>query len=154
MHYVDKNEGNVSLLPNSKLIDACKHKNTYNIFINDNLKRLTVKNVDYIILCTGYEYKFPEFLRPIARKIETHNNKLHVDKDYSLNFNGDRTCRIFIQHGSKHTHGIADPNLSLLSYRSATILNAIVQDTVYSNIEGSPFIKYFIKQPISVLQSG
>jgi lysine N6-hydroxylase len=86
---------------------------------------------DIVILCTGFSQQFPDFLEPIAHRIERTPVSLAVDEDYGVRWEGPRQNRIFIQNGARHTHGIADPNLSLVASRSATIINSLVGGDVY-----------------------
>ena len=52
------------------------------------------------------------------------------------------TCSIYIQNGARHSHGIADPNLSLLAYRSAVIANDIAGYFLYSQIDGTSLVNW------------
>jgi hypothetical protein len=38
---------------------------------------------------------------------------------------------VFVQNGARHSHGLADPNLSLTAWRAATIVNSLLRKEVY-----------------------
>lgn len=54
-----------------------------------------------------------------------------VEQDYSVRWKHGAEHRLFVQNRSIFTHGLADPNLSLLAVRSAVILNSLLQRTVF-----------------------
>ncbi|MDH2425013.1 SidA/IucD/PvdA family monooxygenase [Sphaerisporangium sp. TRM90804] len=81
---------------------------------------------DVVILATGYEYRLPAFMRDLAPRLAKTAEGLVVGEDFSLALDGRARGRVFLQNGARHAWGVADPNLSLLSWRSAVILNAIL----------------------------
>lgn len=134
----------IYLLPSHKLTGVVKHKDEYLLTIDDlaNNKKKDFK-VDKAILCTGYKHKFPNYLSNLKNKIHVDNNdNLVVNTDYSLSWDNTDNCSIYIQNGARHSHGIADPNLSLLAYRSAIILNTIAKQDIYQNLNGSSLVHW------------
>lgn len=93
---------------------------------------------DIIILCTGYEWTFPPYLSSLSDQIPLYNNKFYINHDFSVSWNGPKQNRIYVQNGARHSHGIADPNLNIMAWRSATIINSIIQKPIYDlNSESS-----------------
>jgi lysine N6-hydroxylase len=98
---------------------------------------------DIVICCTGYQSVFPKFLEPLrARVAFDGRGDLVVREDYSLVWDGPASLAIFVQNAAKHTHGIADPNLSLVAWRSARIINAICRRRVYDIHHSTPMINW------------
>lgn len=58
--------------------------------------------------------------------------ELPIEPDYSLRWKHGDTNRIFVQNRAQASHGVVDPNLSLLSVRSAVILNSLLGRPVFS----------------------
>ena len=81
---------------------------------------------DTVVLCTGYEYRPPDFLAPLLPRIGMSGGRFDINKDYSLDWDGPAGAKIYLQNAGRHEWGAADPNLSLLSWRSAVIINDIV----------------------------
>jgi lysine N6-hydroxylase len=85
---------------------------------------------DVVILCTGYQTAWPPFLdslRPLLRLVDCGGGEeLAIREDYSVEWDGPPGCGIYVQNGARTQYGIADPNLSLISWRSARILNSIL----------------------------
>jgi lysine N6-hydroxylase len=82
--------------------------------------------VDIVILCTGYRYEPPRCLDPLAGRLSTDAaGSFVVDENYAIQWDGPGDRRIYVQNGARHSHGIADPNLSLMAWRNAKIINDI-----------------------------
>lgn len=86
---------------------------------------------DVVIFCTGYRSRTPDYLEPLRDRLTGADGALEINKDYSLTWDGPAGLRVFVHNFAENTHGIADPNLSLSSWRSARILNAILGRTEY-----------------------
>lgn len=86
---------------------------------------------DVVVLATGYRSEFPAYLEPLRARLTDADGRLRVRRDYSLGWDGPEHLGIYVQNAAEDSHGIADPNLSLASWRSARIINAICQRPVY-----------------------
>ncbi|MEU3776048.1 SidA/IucD/PvdA family monooxygenase [Streptomyces sp. NPDC032472] len=87
---------------------------------------------DIVILSTGYAYALPDFMAPLdARLRRDGGGMLVVGDDFSVAWDGPAENRIYLQNGARHSWGVADPNLSLLAWRSAVILNSMLGETRY-----------------------
>ncbi|MDQ1436721.1 MAG: lysine N6-hydroxylase [Acidimicrobiaceae bacterium] len=86
---------------------------------------------DVVVLCTGYEDRLPDALTAVDARLHREDDRIVVRPDYSVAWDGPSNCRVFVQNMAKHSHGIADPNLSLTAWRSAVILNAVVGTEIY-----------------------
>jgi len=99
----------------------------------DDLEANTV--ADLVILCTGWVSELPSCMTPLLDRIDGH--KLGVDgnfpvkADFSVCWDGPAANRIFAQNAAMHSHGVADPNLSIVAWRSAVIANAIARRRLY-----------------------
>ncbi|MFF4957046.1 lysine N(6)-hydroxylase/L-ornithine N(5)-oxygenase family protein [Streptomyces sp. NPDC001222] len=91
----------------------------------------TVVGADIVVLCTGYGYRIPDFMAPMLPLLHRSGQHLEVQKDFSVAWDGPVGHRIYLQNGARHAWGVADPNLSLLAWRSAVILNSILGETRY-----------------------
>lgn len=91
---------------------------------------------DVVILCTGYQFELPAFLedlRPRLNFVDAGNGRteLALRDDFSVEWDGPAQCRLYVQNGALTQHGVADPNLSLIAWRSGKLLNAILGKTVF-----------------------
>ena len=53
-------------------------------------------------------------------------NTFKVRDDFTLEWSGPKENNIFVVNASMQTHGIAEPQLSLMAWRSARILNRVM----------------------------
>ena len=86
---------------------------------------------DVTILATGYRSDPPAVLAPLLDRIAFSGGRLAVRPDFSLAWDGPADRRIYVQNAARHLFGVAEPNLSLLAWRSATIINSVVGRRVY-----------------------
>lgn len=84
-----------------------------------------------MVLCTGYEYFFPAYLEPLAHRLAWQDGGFALREDFSIEWEGPEDSRIYVQNAAKHARGVADPNLSLLAWRSAKIINSMMGRRVY-----------------------
>ncbi|MET7297378.1 SidA/IucD/PvdA family monooxygenase [Embleya sp. NPDC005575] len=90
----------------------------------DHEPLLTVQ-VDAVVLATGYTDTVPALLDPLAGRIALREGRPDVQPDYRLAWDGPPGRGIYVQNAARPTHGVADPNLALNAWRSATILNSL-----------------------------
>lgn len=97
---------------------------------------------DYVVLATGYKPSTYDFLKPMNRLLLRGESGYLIDKDYSIKMNRGIRGRVYLQNGAKHTHGISDPNLSLLAWRSANIINSIAGRSIFEIGTAESFISW------------
>ncbi|WP_395300235.1 NADPH-dependent L-lysine N(6)-monooxygenase [Enterobacter sp. ECC-175] len=82
---------------------------------------------DVVIFATGYRPALPEMLSPLMPRIPLRDEcSFNVRDDFTVEWDGPQENQIFAVNASMHTHGIAEPQLSLMAWRSARILNRAV----------------------------
>jgi len=90
-------------------------------------------DVDACILCTGYKPTSPKILsEELLRRLSYEGKTLQLKGDFSVVWDGPDSARMYFQNHAREIRGIADPNLSLLAWRSAKIINSIAGYEVYS----------------------
>ena len=94
-------------------------------------ERRSCVDADVVILATGFHYSVPACLEALGPRIHRSRHGYVVRPDFSLEWDGPPRLRIFVQNAARHARGIADPNLSLMAWRSATIINSLARRTVY-----------------------
>jgi len=86
---------------------------------------------DVVILATGDRAVPSPVLGPLLDRIAFSDGRFVVRRDFSLEWDGPPDRRIYVQNAASHQFGIADPNLSLVAWRSATIANSVAGRRVY-----------------------
>lgn len=81
---------------------------------------------DQVVLATGYETVVPRQIEGIRHLFELEREQLRLKHDFSASWRVPCRSRLYLQNAGRRSHGIADPNLSLLAWRSATIINSLL----------------------------
>jgi lysine N6-hydroxylase len=85
------------------------------------------------VLATGRRATEPPLDPELLERIELDDTgEMLVDSDYSVRWKGPDGHRIFALNRSRYTHGIPDANLTLLSVRSATVINSLFESEIFT----------------------
>lgn len=132
LDYIEGKRRLYDLYPHNELATITRTSGGYLVSTCDYLHHKSLSfEVDCIVLCTGFEYTLPECLDPIAGRIYRNNGSLAIREDFSVEWDGPPSLRIYLQNAARQVRGVADPNLSLMAWRSATIINSILGTTIY-----------------------
>ncbi|TQV76126.1 lysine N(6)-hydroxylase/L-ornithine N(5)-oxygenase family protein [Denitrobaculum tricleocarpae] len=113
--------------------------NLHNLMIGEG----EAVQADVVILCTGYRTRLPEILQPIIGRMEFDNQgRPRLDESFKVLWEGPSDRRIYMQNTARHSHGIADPQLSLMAWRSAAIVNDLLGRQVYDIEQCPPAINW------------
>lgn len=135
LYEVDLIEGKGKLAKlhfNHDLLDFKKTANGWELICeNTSTGETNNYEADIVIFATGFEYQPPKFLEPIMGRLKSNLNGFDINEDFCIEWDGPKENKIFIQNGARHVRGVADPNLSLVAWRSAKIINCLAGEKVY-----------------------
>jgi lysine N6-hydroxylase len=99
---------------------------------------------DVVIFATGFKNDLPECLEPLFAKLDLDSSgRPKLSPGFAMNWNGPQTSKIYAVNFGRHTHGIAEPQTSLMAWRAATILNDILGRNHFENKDSGPaFLKH------------
>ncbi len=98
---------------------------------------------DQVVLSTGYTSQLPDCLEPIADRLERDaQGRPRIDAYFRILWNGPEECRLYVQNGGRHSHGIAEPQLSLAAWRSAVIVNDLLGESRYDTGDAPPWLSW------------
>lgn len=99
---------------------------------------------DLVILATGFETAIPTFLDSIKGRLNLdEKGRFRFEKSFAVKWEGAPSNRIYALNFSRHSHGISEPQTSLMSWRSASIINDLSPEPVYLRTPSVPnFIEY------------
>ncbi|MCZ4121225.1 lysine N(6)-hydroxylase/L-ornithine N(5)-oxygenase family protein [Streptomyces sp. H39-S7] len=86
-----------------------------------------------VVLATGYrERPIEQLLAPLHPYLRRDTaGRPRIDADHRLALDASISGAVHIQHASRHTHGVGAPDLGLVAWRSAVILNALTGKEPY-----------------------
>lgn len=87
---------------------------------------------DQLLLCTGFEQGLPACLDPISPGLRLdRTGQPRMKRAFNLDWEGPDSRAIYAVNQARFSHGIADAQLSLMSWRSAMIVNHLLGETHY-----------------------
>lgn len=116
-----------NLLTNTELQD-CRYSERNGVFELDLFQseqetRFGLET-EAVVLATGYEYRAPDFLKPIADRIRwDEKGRFDVASNYCVDVTGRA---IFVQNAEAHTHGFVAPDLGMACYRNVHIIRELL----------------------------
>lgn len=135
LYYLDVIEpGRVrhQLLTSRRVVDLIESDGRYLLHVTaDDLGQAGRHEADIVICCTGYRAELPVYLEPIRDLLSLDGERLTLTPDYGVRWCGPENIRLYAQNFGERTHGIADPNLSLVPWRCARIINSITGRQAY-----------------------
>jgi lysine N6-hydroxylase len=87
---------------------------------------------DLVILATGFRSALPACLSELTERLERDDQgELVLDRHFAARWDGPAAHRLYAVNAGRHSHGIAEPQLSLAAWRAATILNHVTGREVF-----------------------
>ena len=98
---------------------------------------------DLVVMATGFASRLPSCLGPLAGRIATDQaGAVALDRHFRLAWEGPPGARIYVLNGGLHSHGIAEPQLSLMAWRSAVIANDLAGCACYRLADLQPMLEW------------
>jgi lysine N6-hydroxylase len=130
LEFFEQKKPFVQFVPNHKLVEMNSLDGAFRLTLKEQNTVRTV-DADIVVLATGFAWQFPDYLSSLRDRIDLDNGQFQVNEDFSIQWDGPEQNRIYVQNAARHSHGVADPNLSLMAWRSATIINSLAGKTIY-----------------------
>lgn len=150
--YVLGDERAIEILPHRHLM-GMEHRDDFFAlhFENQFNDRFETLAADIVILCTGFSNAIPEVIEPLRNRIEFDSvGRFSLQRGFCVKWSGPSANRIYAVNFSRHCHGIADPQTSLMAWRSASIINDVLQKTHYLKVPSRPIFADFDSSPGSI----
>ncbi|MFI6303180.1 lysine N(6)-hydroxylase/L-ornithine N(5)-oxygenase family protein [Amycolatopsis thailandensis] len=149
--FVDGADDLFALLPNRTVTDVKADHDAWDLTVAGNDDPGLIEHVesDFVVWATGYRPATADFLSPLEAKLAREGEEYNVDKDFAIRWDGPRDRCVFLQNGVRDQRGLADPNLSLVAWRSQRIMDRLLG--VHSNEQLEPFIDWAGKHTTELL---
>jgi lysine N6-hydroxylase len=143
-HFVEKNPMEIKILPARKMTDMQKNDEAYTLKTFSTFSHQEENfNSDIVILCTGFEQKIPDALTPIKHLISfDEDHRFDINKSFQVKWDGPQDNHLYALNFSKHRHGIAEPQTSLMAWRAATVVNHLAGENIYLK---TPLVQNFLQ---------
>ena len=121
----------VRLFPGQEVVDIRRGSPGCDLGLRSRWGTSQRVKADVIVLGTGFNYELPPAMQPLAGRMSWDRDGFPVRSDFSIEWDGPPGLRIYAQDAARHMRGVADPNLSLMAWRSAIIANSLLGRQVY-----------------------
>lgn len=128
LRHLSGREHDFAFMPHREVLDLRNEGGEFRLIMRNGFDgSVEMTGADTIVLATGYTFTVPEFLAPLAERLDLDERGLYqLREDFSVEWDGPAAARIFALNAGRHSHGIAEPQLSLMAWRSAVIVNALL----------------------------
>ncbi len=143
-----KDERAIEILPYRRMEGVGLEQGSYELQIKNRFYQTNeVLSADVVVLATGFESVVPELIAPLREFISFDlSGRFNFNPDFSLKWRGGERNKIFALNFSRHGHGIAEPQTSLMAWRSATVINSLLGREHFQTKNSVPnFINYGTK---------
>jgi lysine N6-hydroxylase len=141
--HLQRNAIDISLRTSSQLTEVQQVAGKWQlVLLQTDTGVRELRDADVVILATGYRHENPSWLAPIAHRLEMAGEEMALNSDFSAKWDGPSDSRIYVQNGGRAQWGVADPNLSLISWRSGKIIASLAGRQVYDLDERLPMIDW------------
>lgn len=145
LKHVHEDDIDFKILPYRNFVDLTQTDSGFKATLLNNFEHVQeVLEADIVILSTGFNIDIPKIFDPIKSLINFDGQgRFIVKRNFDLDWKGPAKNKIYALNFSRHRHGIAEPQTSLMAWRSATIVNDMAQKEVYKINHSTPcFVQY------------
>lgn len=123
----------VRLLPHRSMDKLQSVESYFELEIQNALSQeIEIHQADIVILATGFKAPYPACLDSILPLLDLDSEgRYQLTADFELKWASSKTNKIFAVNAGMHSHGIAEPQLSLMAWRSANIINRLAGEALY-----------------------
>lgn len=82
-------------------------------------------DADVVIWATGYRPARMNFLAPLAHRFDREGNEIRINDNFAARWDGPKGRYIFLLNTARIQRGLADPNLSLMAWRSQRVIDCM-----------------------------
>jgi lysine N6-hydroxylase len=150
--FINGSQDLLALLPNRTVAEVTEDRvGAWDLTVigNDHPEAVEHVEVDVIVWATGFRCAPTDFLDPIAHRLAREGEEYRIDQDFAIAWDGPPDRRVFLQNAAREQRGLADPNLSLIAWRSQRILDRLLG--IRTDDQLATFIDWTTKSPSTEL---
>lgn len=123
----------VRLLPHRSMDQLKQTESGFELSASNALSQQVEQHqADIVIMATGFKSPYPSCLNSILPMLDLDDqDRYQLTPDFELQWEGSQNNKIFAVNAGMHSHGIAEPQLSLMAWRSARIINRLAGNDIY-----------------------
>jgi lysine N6-hydroxylase len=128
LRHIERSALTTELLPHREVMTAELEDGGVRLMLRNGFDgAIERQHADIVVLATGYGFALPDCLAPLAGRCQRdETGRPLLSADFAMQWDGPKANRIFALNAGLVSHGIAEPQLSLMAWRSAVIVNALL----------------------------
>ena len=132
------------LLPNRQVVGMDDVGGAYRLMMRNGLTgEIETAWADVVILATGFQGAYPDCLGPLVRRLRFDTQgRFVLNRRFALEWDGPAENRIYVQNVGRYSHGIAEPQLSVMAWRSGVIVNDLLRRPLYDTEDGPDLLRW------------
>lgn len=137
--YLQENQNFLQIFPHRHLLEIEPHDRTYVAqVVNHFTKQTELFEADVVILATGFKQALPEAIEGLHELVDKdHQGRPLIDLNFQVQTKQTTNAGLFAMNLARHTIGISEPQVSLMAWRSAQILNRILGCETFQSYRNS-----------------
>lgn len=118
----------VNLAPHREVLSITRDGDEFQLIMRNGFDgAIEARTFDAVVLATGYAFAVPDCMSPLLDRIELdERGNYRLNASFEVDWNGPADRRIYALNAGRLSHGIAEPQLSLMAWRSAIIVNSLL----------------------------
>ncbi|ABI63273.2 L-lysine 6-monooxygenase [Granulibacter bethesdensis CGDNIH1] len=148
IRHLDGRRDFVRLMPYREAEAARRHGEGITLHLRHHLDgQMDTVTGDTVICATGYKAAVPACFGSLQKRLKLdEEGRYTLRPDFSAVWDGPASARIFVQNAGRHSHGIAEPQLSLMAWRAATIINSLLGRPHFDLEEPEPLVDWGVER--------
>ena len=141
---IQRRADHLDLRPHRSLTGMAYHDGYYRLQMTNGIQNQPEDlHADIVVLCTGFESEVPVYLQSLRSRLNIDQHEhLELSRNFEVVWDGPAANRIFAVNAGRHSHGIAEPQMSLMCWRSATIINALLAEPAFALQQGINLVNW------------
>ncbi len=134
LRYVERSPKDFRILARRCVAALESHDETYRLTLENHFtENLETLDADIVILSTGFKVELPSCLAGIRHLLDLDESEnFRLSENFQAKWEHQQTNHLFALNFGRRTHGIAEPQTSLMAWRSGQIANQLLQKSIYS----------------------
>ncbi|ESZ56541.1 SidA/IucD/PvdA family monooxygenase [Mesorhizobium sp. L103C131B0] len=118
----------VNMTPHREVLNVTREGSEYRLIMRNGFDgAIETRTVDAVVLATGYAFAIPDCMAPLTNRIALdERGHYRLNASFEVEWDGPDDRRIYALNAGRLSHGIAEPQLSLMAWRSAKIVNSLL----------------------------
>ena len=136
--------GGIEMLPARELLGMDAQGRDLSLSLHNGIDGTSERcTADLVIMCTGFQERLPGYLAPLKDRLSVGaEGRLRLGRDFAVQWDGPEENRIYGLNIGRFSHGVAEPQLSVMAWRSAVIINDVLKRPCFNVAPGAGLLRW------------